>query len=195
MLNSASTCIGNVYIWHVYRQHAPAVCLRCRGLGLVLTKSCLPCSAGPVYTYLDELDVVHSSRFGLAFLLLHEAKNTSSFWRPYLCALPRRPAAPFLLKATELRELLLSVVAITCPHTPPRHKYIGQGARVLEGMLPAHMRAVGSSSRAASTPYCTTTWHARKTRRTPYTAPLQATSPCKTRASWLARVRPCPRCR
>ena len=61
--------------------------------------------------------MVHSSRFGLAFFLLHEAKNTSSFWRPYLCALPRRPAAPFLLKSAELRELLKTVVASTFLHT------------------------------------------------------------------------------
>ena len=79
-----------------------------------------------VYAFLDETDVVHSSLFGLAFLLLHEAQNISSFWRPYLCSLPSRPPSPFLLPSKELDKLLAQVLprasraSLTSPsHTAP----------------------------------------------------------------------------
>ena len=58
-----------------------------------------------VYDFLDQNDIVHSSLFGLAFLLLHEARNTSSFWRPYLCALPRHPASAFLMPPAQRDNL------------------------------------------------------------------------------------------
>jgi len=51
---------------------------------------------------LAAVDALDSSLFGLTFLLLSEAADVSSFWRPYLCTLPRRPPLPLLMDDSDL---------------------------------------------------------------------------------------------
>ena len=48
------------------------------------------------------VEALDSSLFGLVFLLLSEASDVNSFWRPYLCSLPRRPPLPLLMDTEEL---------------------------------------------------------------------------------------------
>ena len=82
-----------------------------------------------VYAFLDEADVVTSSLFGLAFLLLHEAQNVSSFWRPYLCSLPSRPPSPFLLPSKELDKLLAQVLHPRVGASPSTHPHLSGSFR------------------------------------------------------------------
>ena len=85
-----------------------------KGSALLVIPSALHMSVHALRGHQELADVyssipaLHSSMFGLAFLLLHEAANTTSFWRRYLCSLPAHPPLPLLmdeaaLKASRLR--------------------------------------------------------------------------------------------
>jgi hypothetical protein len=66
---------------------------------------------GPVWRAVPEL---HKGMSGLAVLLLHEALNASSAWRPYLCTLPRHVPLPIFYSPKKLVRLSLLGLRIDC---------------------------------------------------------------------------------